>query len=167
MHAPTDPVIPDAVAAFGRMVSEQLQALLGQDFVGVYFVGSIALGGYVPGESDVDIIAVTKRAIPEDLKERIADVLLDLTKECPARGMEFTLYRSEMASSPPQGADFEVNVNGGPRMERSVHLHSSDEPGFWYVLDRAIAARGGVTITGPAPAQIFGSGSRASLVAAM
>src|SRR3954464_15980906 len=149
MHAPTDPVIPDAVAAFGRMASEQLQALLGNDFVGVYFVGSVALGGYVPGESDVDVIAVTERAVPEVLKERIADALLDLTRECPACGMEFTLYRSEMASSPPKGADFEVNVNGGPRMERSVHLHSSGEAGFWYSLDRAIAARRGVTITGP------------------
>src|SRR4051812_44627443 len=105
MHPPTDPVIPDAVAVFGRMVSEQLQALLGNDFVGVYFVGSIALGGYVPGESDLDLIAVTEHAVPEELKERIADALLDMTKGCPARGMEFTLYRTEMVSSPPKGAD--------------------------------------------------------------
>lgn len=44
-------MVPDDVARFGSDVVAHLEALLRADFVGAYFVGSIALGGYVPGET--------------------------------------------------------------------------------------------------------------------
>jgi hypothetical protein len=40
-------------------------------------------------------------------------------------------------------------------MTRAIHLESRAEPGFWYVLDRAIAHRSGVVICGPPPAEVF------------
>ena len=158
---------PDDVAAFGDHVARALRSCLGEDFVGAYYVGSIALGGYVPGESDVDMIAVCERSISDDTKQRIVTELLQSTALCPARGLEFTLYRLEIVSSPPRGADFEVNVNGGPRMDTSVHLSPAEEPGFWYVLDRAIAHRQGVVIAGPPAVDVFADASRAQLLDAM
>ena len=58
---PDDGVVtaPD-VAVFGERVAQSMTRVLGEDLVGVYFVGSVALGGYVQGESDVDITAVSK-----------------------------------------------------------------------------------------------------------
>jgi predicted nucleotidyltransferase len=86
-------VVLDDVTRFGRDLATHLEALLRTEFVGAYFVGSIALGGYVPGESDVDIVAVSARHVVEYLKCSIGDELLDLARTCPARGLEFTLYR--------------------------------------------------------------------------
>ena len=43
-------VLTPEVAVFGDEVAEALVRTLGKDLVGVYFVGSVALGGYVPGE---------------------------------------------------------------------------------------------------------------------
>jgi hypothetical protein len=40
-------------------------------------------------------------------------------------------------------------------MPRSVHLSPHDEPRFWYVLDRAIAHRCGVAISGPPGREVF------------
>jgi hypothetical protein len=37
----------------------------------VYFVGSVALGGYVPAESDVDIAAVSRSALSERQKHTV------------------------------------------------------------------------------------------------
>lgn len=164
---PEVPEVPEDVARFGRDVATRLEALLGTDFVGAYFVGSIALGGYVPGESDVDIAAVAARSIGSDLARSIADDLLDLTAACPARGLEFALYRREVTVAPPAGADFEVNVNGGPWMPRSVHLDAGAQPRFWYMIDRAIAHRFGVTITGPPPSELFADAPRSTLLDAM
>ena len=48
-------VPPPDVAVFGNQVNTVLARIVGNDLVGAYFVGSVALGGYVPGESDVDI----------------------------------------------------------------------------------------------------------------
>jgi hypothetical protein len=155
------------LAAFGDQVKEVLARTLGPHLVGVYFVGSVALGGYVPGESDVDIAAVSESALTDLQKQRVASAIVEASAACPARGLEFTLYRREIAASRPTGADFEVNANGGPRMPKAVHLDAAAEPGFWYVLDRAIAHRSGVAISGPPPRTIFADVPRSTLLEAM
>lgn len=140
---------------------------VGRDLVGVWYVGSVALGGYVTGKSDVDIVAVSEGALTEVQKQRVASAIVEVSPACPARGLEFTLYRREIAGSPPRGAGFEVNANGGPQMPTAVHLDPATESGFWYVLDRAIAHRSGVVISGPSPAEVFADVPRDSLLGAM
>lgn len=157
---------PD-VAVFGNQVNTVLARIVGNDLVGAYFVGSVALGGYVPGESDVDIAAVSRSALSEEQKRSVAAAIVEVSASCPARGLEFTLYRREVAGSLPEGADFEVNANGGPRMPTAVHLDSAAEQGFWYVLDRAIAHRSGVVIGGPPPSTVFADVPRRTLLDAM
>jgi hypothetical protein len=160
-------VLRPEVAAFGGQVADALARLLGADLVGVYFVGSVALGGYVPGESDIDIAAVSSAALSDPRKQSVASAVLGVSAACPARGLEFTLYRSEIAGSRPAGAGFEVNANGGPLMPTTVHLDAAAEPGFWYVLDRAIAHRSGLAVSGPPARRIFADVPRRTLLDAM
>jgi hypothetical protein len=160
-------MLPHEVEGYGQKLGARLGDLLGENLVGTYYVGSIALGGYVQGESDLDVIAVSARAIPHEEKPSLAASVFETTRLCPARGLEFTLYRREVVASTPVAADFEVNVNGGPRMARAIHLDSRAEAGFWYLLDRAIAHRCGVVICGPPPAEVFPEVSRRLLLNAM
>lgn len=160
-------VLTSEVAVFGDQVAEVLAGTLGTDLVGVYFVGSVALGGYVPGESDIDIAAVSNSALTDPQKQRVASAVVEASAACPARGLEFTLYRREIAGSRPAAADFEVNANGGPRMPKAVHLDPTIEPGFWYVLDRAIAYRSGLAISGPPARRIFVDVPRSTLLKAI
>ena len=141
-------MVPDPVWAFGREVADRLSSVLGVRLVGTYFVGSVALGGYVAGESDIDIKAVCRDSLDLDTKRSVIDAVEMAIGSCPARGLEFTIYRSEVAGSAraPSGAGFEVNVNGGPRMDRVVRTDPQGQPPFWYIIDRAIAHRAGVTI---------------------
>ena len=155
---------PHATDRFGRQVAGILESTLGADLVGVYFVGSIALGGYVNGQSDIDITAVCRRRPAARTKQALAGRLLEATAGCPARGLEFTLYRAEVVSSLPRDADFELNVNGGPRMDREVRLHWQGQPRFWYVLDRAVAHRHGMAIVGRPAAEVFLDIPRATLL---
>jgi Domain of unknown function (DUF4111) len=160
------PLRPD-VTAFGERVATALAGALGTDLVGAYFVGSLALGGYVAGESDIDMVAVSGAALSDPQRRSVASAVIEASAACPARGLELTVYRREVASSLPAGADFEVNVNGGPRMPTAVHHDASSEPGFWYVLDRAIARRSGVVVTGPPARDIFADVPRRTLLEAM
>lgn len=163
-----DGLVPGSdVVAFGEQVTGVLDGILGGDLVGVYFVGSVALGGYVPGESDIDIAAVSEAALTQAQKRRVASAIVELSAACPARGVEFTLYRRDVAGAPPRDADFEVNANGGPRMATAVHLDAATEAGFWYVLDRAIAHRSGVVISGPPPRVAFADAPRRTLLDSM
>jgi hypothetical protein len=152
---------------FGEEVTRVLMQIVGGDLVGAWFVGSVALGGYVPGQSDLDIAAVSDAALTEHQKRDVAAAIVEVSKRCPARGLEFTLYRREVAGSSPRAADFEVNANGGPRMPTAIHLDPAAEAGFWYVLDRAIAHRGGVVISGPPPSEVFADVPRRTLLDAM
>lgn len=156
-----------SVIEFGEAVAGALDDALDGAVVGVYFVGSVALGGYVAGESDLDVAAVCESALTREAKQRVASAVAEVSTSCPARGLEFVLYRRDVAARVPQGADFEVNANGGPRMPTAVHLDAATEPGFWYVLDRAIAHRSGVVISGPPPADVFADVPRRTLLEAM
>ena len=160
-------VLTPEVVEFGDRVAGVLREALEDDLVGVYFVGSVALGGYVPAESDVDIAAVSRSALGERQKHTVASAIVEVSQGCPTRGVEFTLYRRDVAASLPKGADFEVNANAGPRMPTAMHLDAAEEQGFWYVLDRAIAHRSGVTISGPPPRTVFADVPRPVLLTAM
>jgi hypothetical protein len=153
-EAVTDP-LPDDVGAFGKHLASILASELEDSLVGVYYVGSVALGGYVSGHSDIDIVAVCHQGLTRDAKRALAQKLVDASVDCPTRGLEFTLYRGHIAAAAAKGADFELNVNGGVGMRRLVRLTSTDQPRFWYVLDRAIAHRHGLAISGARPAQVF------------
>ena len=157
---------PDDARAFGCTVVHILRSTLGGDFVGAYFVASIALGGYVKGESDLDILAVCRRPVGRQTRRVAVEELLRATTDCPARGLEFTLYRLEVVSSLPDQTDFEINVNGGPRMPQSVQS-ADEQPAFWYVLDRAIAHRHGIAIAGPPAREVVADVPRAHLLKAM
>jgi hypothetical protein len=143
------------VFMFGDQVAAALTSVLGDDLVGAYFVGSVALGGYVAGQSDVDIVAVCREDVDEPTAREVVREVLETSRSCPARGLEFTLYRVAAVSAPRADTAFELNVNGGPGMAQSVHLSPQDEPRFWYVLDRAIAHRHGLPISGPPARAVF------------
>lgn len=157
-------MVPEPVVTFGEAVVNGLSSVLRDGLVGAYFVGSVALGGYIAGESDVDVAAVCRRSLDSAEKRCVVEAVEETVSSCPARGLEFTLYRAAVVAAAPRGADFEVNVNGGPRMDRAVHLDAAQEHAFWYVIDRCIAHRFGVPILGPPAAEVFVDVDRATLV---
>jgi hypothetical protein len=160
-------VVPDAVLSFGDEAAGRLGGQLGRRFVGAYFVGSVALGGYVPGHSDIDIVAVAASPPSGKEKANIVAALSHPTLPCPTRGFEFVLYDRSSVEDAATDAAFEINLNTGPRMATHVGLDASRQPRFWFVIDRAIAHLHGVTIDGPPAADLFAAIPRASLLEAL
>lgn len=74
------------------------------DLLAVYLHGSICLGGYVEGQSDVDILAVTRGGMTRASRAALADALLPLhEKPCP---IELSVITSEQAKSVPVFFEF-------------------------------------------------------------
>jgi predicted nucleotidyltransferase len=88
-----------------------------------YLLGSGAVGGFDPDESDVDLVVVLAQPLGPARGE-VVEKLAALG--CPARDLELVGY--VQGRQPP---DFELNVSRGE--ERP------DEPPFWFVLDAAAA----------------------------
>jgi hypothetical protein len=146
---------PTELSGFGESVVERLRDLLQDHLVGNYLVGSAALGGYVHGHSDIDVVAVASTALTTREKEAIVEALSHPRLECPTRGLEFVLYEVASVVTPRSDAAFEINLNTGPRMELHVSFDPATDPRHWFVIDRAIARAHGVRLCGPQPERLF------------
>lgn len=58
LHAPGSSIAGSLIADWARSATRQLHELLGDDMVAAYLIGSGALGGFVPEQSDVDMVAI-------------------------------------------------------------------------------------------------------------
>src|SRR5204862_1326372 len=80
-------------------MAERLAQILGARLVGVYVGGSVALGAYQHGRSDVDVAAVAADLVPRETKDAIVAALRHESYPCPTRGLELVLYRLDVARS--------------------------------------------------------------------
>ncbi|MGZ3629993.1 MAG: aminoglycoside adenylyltransferase domain-containing protein [Ktedonobacteraceae bacterium] len=62
----------------------ELQRLLGDNLLGIYLHGSLALGGFQPERSDIDVIVLTAQRIDLETKRQCIELLLRISKmPCP------------------------------------------------------------------------------------
>ncbi|MDT0164598.1 nucleotidyltransferase domain-containing protein [Actinotalea sp. AC32] len=149
---------PD-VARYLRALLGEARGVLGGDLVGAYAAGSVALGAYLPGRSDVDLALVTASSLHVAVRERLVGRLRHESLPCPARGLELVVYTRDAAASGTPDPGFEVELNTGPRMPFRATLRPEDRPAadglFWYGLDRSILHAGGLALAGPPAAEVF------------
>lgn len=68
---------PQNVRRFVCKLKKEIPKLLEGNMVGIYLHGSLAMGGFHPKKSDIDIIVVTSTAISSQLQERLAMYFLE------------------------------------------------------------------------------------------
>jgi hypothetical protein len=127
-----------AIAAYLSELTTRLQAHLRDRLVGVWMIGSGALGDFDPLRSDIDVQAVCSARLARMDLHRLAAALSHHALPCPVRGLEFVLYAREDLAD-PLGPAFQLNLNTGPRMEHHAGYDPAAEPRFWFLLDVAIA----------------------------
>ncbi|MFI7594372.1 nucleotidyltransferase domain-containing protein [Micromonospora sp. NPDC049359] len=133
--------------------------VLGDDLVGAYAAGSVGLGAYEPGRSDVDVALVCASPLPEAVKRTLVARLRHESLPCPARGLELVVYRRAVAAAGSPEPGFEVELNTGRAMPFRRTLDPADRPSadgrFWYGLDRSILRQSGLALLGPPVAEVF------------
>ena len=149
-------------------VATRLRGELGQALTGVYAGGSLALGGYVPRRSDLDVTAVCGGPLRPDAKLRIGDALRHESLPCPARGLELVVYRASTVRAATSSPGYELDLNTGRAMPFRLSVDPADAPGgHWYVIDRAIVREHGLVVDGPPPHELFAPIPRAPLLRAL
>jgi hypothetical protein len=146
---------PHDAQRYVHAVSQEVAAVFGGALVGVYTTGSLALGGFTPGRSDIDLMAVVDG---DEGKEACVDLAARLDHRrlpCPASGLEFVIYPRVIATTPSTDAGYLLNLNTGPKLAPVADLDSPSAPAFWFVLDRAVAAQSGEAVIGPPAPMLF------------
>ena len=73
-----------------RIVESQ-QRILGDNLIGVYLHGSLAMGCWSTECSDIDFIVVVKRALKISAKKAIIRDLLNISNDAPPKGLEMSV----------------------------------------------------------------------------
>jgi Domain of unknown function (DUF4111) len=141
--------------SYGRAVAGRLQEVLGKDLRGAYLSGSVALGDYVPGQSDIDFFAVCQSSLEVEKKQTVAEIISGEAASCPTRGMEFVLYSRGAVAKPSRTPRFEINLNAGPEISYHLSFDPASEPSHWFVLDICIAREHGLPLVGPPAREVF------------
>ncbi|GCE07951.1 aminoglycoside adenylyltransferase domain-containing protein [Dictyobacter aurantiacus] len=159
--------LPMDVQSYASQVVQVLHSYLQEGLLGVYLVGSAALGGFVPGRSDLDIQGVCARHLRQEEKEQLAALLAHPALPCPTRGCELVIYQKDAIAASTSTVGFELNLNSGPQMPLHVTYDAKDESPHWFFFDRAIAREHGIALFGPPPQNLFGVIPRAWLIEAV
>ena len=73
--------------------TEMSRAALGDNLVGVYLHGSAAMGCFNPQKSDLDLILVVEKEIPDAAKLEFMRYVVELNEEAPAKGIELSIVK--------------------------------------------------------------------------
>ena len=149
------PTVSKDVSRYLRDVTSRVRDVLGDQVVGVYTTGSLALGDYRQGRSDIDLIGVVSQSPSLDLRRQLVHLLNHQMLACPAAGLEFVLYPLRTVSQPTFDAGYLINFNTGPELPPVTSFDPGEGPSFWYAIDRAITYQSGEALYGPPPAQVF------------
>jgi hypothetical protein len=128
-----------AVEALAR----DLQEVVGDDLVGVYLHGSLALGCFNPALSDVDLLVLTKRALTPEQRQALGPVLSRSGR------IEISFLAAPSLRPWRHPAPYDLHFAGsdgktlGPGEDHDLAAHVS------------VARHGGVALFGPQPADVF------------
>jgi hypothetical protein len=92
-------------------------------------IGSWSRGEYVPGRSDLDVVAVAAAPVTDAQRDQIVATCSHEVLPCPATKLELVVYE-------PDGATVALNLNTG----RDGTTVDRGEEWFWFVIDRWLSA---------------------------
>lgn len=147
--------IPPAESAYLTSVINQLRDVLGDDLIAVYPTGSLALDGYVPGRSDIDLITVVEGNASAPVLRAVAARLSHEALPCPSTGLELVLYSRQAVACGGVEAGYALDLNTGRELPPKVSLDPTDGPGFWYPIDRSITYQSNVALAGAPPQEVL------------
>lgn len=70
--------------------------ILGDNLVGIYLHGSAVMGCFNEKTSDIDLLVVVDAAIPNDLKIQYMEMVVELNKYAPTKGIEFSIIKKSV-----------------------------------------------------------------------
>jgi hypothetical protein len=141
---PTQPY-PELREVLARFVSD-ISAELGDNLVGIYMVGSLAIGDF-DLDSDVDFLVIMQHELSEQNQQRLPQIMTGIqqTGSYPANHLEgsFIPLADLNDWSIVGQKDFYYFDNGSTELEKTTHDNQ------WHV--RQVLRERGITLVGPAP----------------
>jgi hypothetical protein len=130
----------------------RIQALLGSHFIGMYLVGSLALGDFDPRSSDIDFVVGSDTDIEDDLFESLQDIHAKFAASSSAWAEKIeAIYIPS-----PALRHTTPNASHYPQIEKGTRLFKAPLESGW--VFQCITLRDhGVVVAGPDPRTLVAS----------
>lgn len=152
-HADVDAVVGE--------LRDAIRAILGERVVGLYLYGSLALGDFDRARSDIDLIAVTDRAVTAAAFARLAGMHARVRA-----GDSPWAERIEVAYIARDALDLPApDATTHPQLEKGRELAREPLEIGW-PFQRHTLREHGITVAGPAPATLLRPVAQGEMVAA-
>jgi hypothetical protein len=148
-------VVAEEPASFARELAEKLARDCRGQLTAAILHGSAALGGWMPGRSDVDVLFVVADSITEMDLRRMAVSLATLAADCPGYGIEISIVSAAQVRDPGPPWPYLRHVVAGPGTGYRVHPQPGEaahDPDL--LMHYAVCRAAGVSVYG-APAASF------------
>jgi streptomycin 3"-adenylyltransferase len=134
----------------------RIREVVGSDLIGAYLHGSLALGDFHHERSDIDLLAVTARAVVADLKPLLCKALSPSSLPCPAVGLEFSLVTRGSLRCGDTAPNFELHIATDTKTGTERCIDGTGRAGDTdLVMHYAVLRSRGVTLVGPEPVEVF------------
>ncbi len=90
---------------------EKSKEILKENLTGIYLHGSAVMGCYNPKKSDLDLIVVVNEPIQDDVKRRFMDMVVELNKKGPAKGIEMSVVTKNVCKPFTYPTPFELHFS--------------------------------------------------------
>jgi hypothetical protein len=147
--------------AFAAKLAACLSDAIGSAVVSVVLHGSLTLGDFVPGRSDIDLLTVVDDRLTTDQLEAIRDAVDRPRDRAPAR-LDLRVVTAPTAALPTPAPPLEAAVVLRPRQLLEMQARIAQEPDL--VVELSVARAHGRTIMGGAPEAVIAPVPRAWLV---
>lgn len=109
-------------------VNEWIKDILKDNYVGVYFHGSLRLGSFNPNRSDLDFIIVVKEKLDFNTKKQIWDKMLENVSLFPKKGFEFSVVLEENCKNIKHPIPYELHGSEAwiDRYKKDINLVIND-----------------------------------------
>ena len=91
----------------------QTKSILQDSLVGIYLHGSLVMGCFNPRKSDIDLIIVVDRPLPDSVKRAYMDMVVGCSASGPEKGIEMSVVLREVCSPFVYPTPFELHFSAG------------------------------------------------------
>ncbi|MBI0294315.1 DUF4111 domain-containing protein [Streptomyces sp. PRKS01-29] len=161
------PSLPTELGPYLDELVRRTRVVCGPQLVSVFAVGSVALGDYRHGRSDVDVTVVVEPSLPGSALHDLAEALAHPHLPCPAAGLELVVYGTDVIGRSSGAAGYLLDLNTGPLLPDRADFDAARSPAFWYAIDRSVAHQTGLTLFGRPAREVVAAPDRPDLLAAI
>ena len=156
----TTPAVPDAASTeealqFAEALAHACAAALGDTVAGVILHGSLTLGDYLPGHSDVDLLVVVDDPLTDPRLDALTEIATAHRALAPGR-VDLRVVTRQVAGAPTPAPPMELYIETTPGSGSELYVDGRHPGERDLVVEFSMCRAHGRSLVGAAPAELIG-----------